>query len=184
VRTIIGVCGLSGAGKTTFCREMARRFPLPVLSTGEAVRRRAAERGYELTPENIARVSDEIRQETGQHFLRIFERDLEDLSGSPAVLVDCLREDNDLLTLRELSDRAVLVAIIAADETRAFRLLGRNRPGDPTSRAGLRDLDETERRLGVPRLIAAADYVLGNDGDLEGFVERSVAVIERILTGV
>ena len=179
--TLIGVCGYSGSGKTTFCKAMSQRFSLPILSTGEIVRRRVIERGYALTPENIARVSDEIRQETGQYFLRILKPDLE--VNAPAVLIDCLREDNDLLTLRELSDRATLVAITAADEVRAARLLGRVRPGDPTNRAGLRDLDETERRMGADRLIAAADYVLGNDGDLDRFIERSAVVIEEILSG-
>jgi dephospho-CoA kinase len=180
---LIGVCGYSGAGKTTFCQEMARRFSLPVLSTGEIVRRRTTEQGYALTPEDIARVSDEIRRETNQYFLRILVPDLKGLASSPAVLIDCLREDNDLLTLRELSDRSTLVAITAAYGIRASRLLGRGRSGDPTSRDGLRDLDETEKRLGADRLIAAADYVLGNDGDLEGFIKNSVAVIERILAG-
>jgi dephospho-CoA kinase len=180
---LIGVCGYSGAGKTTFCQVMSRRFPLPVLSTGEIVRRRVAERGYALTPENITRVSDEIRRETDQFFLRILAPDLKALSNSPAVLIDCLREDNDLLTLRELSDRATLVAVTAADEVRASRLLGRGRPGDPTSRDGLRDLDETEKRLGADRLIAAAGYILGNDGGLDRFIERSAAVVEEILSG-
>lgn len=66
--------------------------------------RRVTERGYELTPENIALVSDEIRQETDQYFLRVLIPDLKGFASSLAVLIDCLREDNDLLTLRELSD--------------------------------------------------------------------------------
>jgi dephospho-CoA kinase len=180
---LIGVCGYSGAGKTTFCKEMCRRFSLPVLSTGEIVRRRVSERGYALTPENIARVSDEIRKETDQFFLRILAPDLEGLGDSSAVLIDCLREDNDLLTLHELSDRSILVAITAAAETRASRLLDRVRPGDPTSQDGCRDLDETEKRLGADRLIAAAGYVLANDGDLSRFIERSAVVVEEILNG-
>jgi dephospho-CoA kinase len=180
---LIGVCGYSGSGKTTFCKEMSGRFSLPCLSTGEIVRRRVAEQGYARTPENITRVSDEIRKETDQFFLRILVPDLNRLSSSPAVLIDCLREDNDFLTLRELSDRSTLVAITAAAEVRASRLLGRVRPGDPTSQDGIRDLDETERRLGADRLIAAADYVLGNNGDLNQFIERSAAVVQEILSG-
>ncbi len=180
---LIGVCGYSGSGKTTFCKEMSRRFSLPCVSTGEIVRRRVSERGYTLTPENIARVSDEIRRETHQFFLRILAPELNGLGSSPAVLIDCLREDNDLLTLRELSDHATLVAVTAEAEVRASRLLGRVRPGDPTDRDGLRDLDETEKRLGADRLIAAADYVLGNDSDLGRFIERSAHVVQEILSG-
>lgn len=178
--TLIGVCGYSGAGKTTFCREMSRRFSLPCLSTGEIVRRRAVERGYALTPENITRVSDEIRRETDQFFLRILAPELESVG---AALIDCLREDNDLLALRELSDRATLVAVTAAAEVRASRLLERARPGDPASQEGCRDLDETEKRLGADRLLAAADYVLGNDDDLDGFIKRATTVVQEILSG-
>jgi len=184
VSTVIGVCGYSGAGKTTFCREMARRFPLPVLSTGEVVRRRIAERGEALTPENIARASDEIRQETGQRFVRVLAPDLiRSFGSSPAVLLDCLREESDLLALRELSHRVALVAIAAADDVRAARSRGRERPGDPISPAGLLALNELERRLGVDRLIAGADYVIANDGDLGRFIARSAAVVGEILAG-
>jgi ribose 1,5-bisphosphokinase PhnN len=183
--TIIGVCGYSGAGKSTFCQEMARRFQLPVLSTGEIVRRRTVERGYPLTPESIARVSDEIRRETGGRFLLVLERDLAGLGPCPAVLVDCLREPSDLMALRDLSDRTALVAITATDEVRATRLLARGRPGDPTGRAGLLALDEAERRLGVERLLADAELFIGNDKDgLGPFAKRSAAAVERILAGV
>jgi dephospho-CoA kinase len=185
VSTVIGVCGYSGAGKTTFCREMARRFPLPVLSTGEFVRRRLAGRGEALTPENIARASDEIRLETGQRFVRVLAPDLmRSFSSSPAVLLDCLREESDLSALRELEYRVALVAIAAEDDVRALRSRGRERPGDPISPAGLLALNERERQLGVERLIAVADYVIANDGDLGQFIARAAAVVGDILASV
>jgi len=182
VSTILGVCGYSGAGKTTFCREMARRFALPVLSTGEVVRRRVLERGLQLTPETIARVSDEIREETGGRFLRVLAPDLlHRFGGSPAVLLDCLREESDLLTARELADRVVLIAITAGDEVRAGRSLGRGRPGDPASRHEALALHAIEERLGVAQLLAGADAVLANDGDLGPFVERATLLVSGIL---
>jgi len=182
VSIVIGVCGFSGAGKSTFCREMARRFRLPLLSTGEVVRREVVARGHALTPESIVRVSEEIRRETGRRFVRILEPDLRaDFLAAPAVLLDCLREESDLLALREMSYRVVLVAVAAADDVRAARALTRSRPGDPTGTAGLQALQETERRLGVDRLVAGADHVLGNDGDLDSFLARSAAVVEEIL---
>jgi len=184
VSTIIGVCGYSGAGKTTFCREMARRFELPVLSTGEVVRHRVLARGLDLTPEIIARVSDEIREETGGRFLRILEPNLLDrFVLSPAVLLDCLREESDLVTARELADRVVLIAITAGEEVRAARSRGRGRPGDPASRQAALTLDAIERRLGADRLLASADYVLSNDGRLDQLVERATAVVSGILDG-
>ena len=180
--TVIGVCGYSGAGKSTFCREMAVRFHLPVLATGEIVRRQVAERGHPLTPESIARVSDEIREETGRRFLRILEPDLRrSFESAPAVLLDCLREESDLLTVRELADRLVVVAIIATDEVRATRTLGRGRPGDPAGQRELLSLHATEQRLGVPQLVAGADYVVHNEGDLGAFIACSAAVVEAIL---
>jgi hypothetical protein len=182
VSTVIGVCGFSGAGKSTFCREMARRFRLPLLSTGEVVRREVLARGHALTPASIARVSDEIRRETGQRFVRILEPDLRaGFAAAPAVLLDCLREKSDLLALREMSYRVTLVAIVAADDVRAARALGRGRAGDPTGLAGLRSLQESERRLGVGLLVAQAGYVVGNEGDLASFLAGSAAVIEEIL---
>jgi dephospho-CoA kinase len=182
MKTVIGVCGYSGAGKSTFCREMAARFGLPVLATGEIVRREAAARGHPLTPESIARVSDEIREETGGRFLRILEPDLaRGFETAPAVLLDCLREESDLQTLRELADRVHLIAIAAPGALRAARALGRGRPGDPATEAELRALYATEQRLGVARLLANAGSVLDNDGDLEGFIARAAKVVEGIL---
>jgi dephospho-CoA kinase len=182
VSIVIGVCGFSGAGKSTFCQEMARRFRLPLLSTGEVVRREVVARGHALTPESIVRVSDEIRRETGQRFVRILEPDLRaGFLSAPAVLLDCLREESDLLALREMSYRVVLVAVAAAEEIRAARALGRGRPGDPTGLAGLLALQETERRLGVDRLVTSADYAVGNDGDLGSFLLRAAAAVAEIL---
>jgi dephospho-CoA kinase len=182
VSIVIGVCGFSGAGKSTFCREMARRFRLPLLSTGEVVRREVIVRGHPLTPESIVRVSDEIRRETGQRFVRILKPDLRaGFLSALAVLLDCLREEADLLALREMSYRVVLVAVAAAEEVRAARALARSRPGDPAGLAGLLALQETELRLGVDRLVARADHVVGNDGGLDLFLARSAAVVEEIL---
>lgn len=182
MRTVIGVCGYSGAGKSTFCRAMAARFQLPVLATGEIVRRRVTERGHLLTPESIARVSDQIREETGGRFLRILEPDLRrSFESAPAVLIDCLREESDLLTVRELADLVALVAIAAADEVRAARALGRGRPGDPASHGELLALYATEQRLGVSHLLASAGFVVDNEGDLEGFIARAAAVVGGIL---
>lgn len=181
-RTVIGVCGFSGAGKSTFCREMARRFRLPLLSTGVVVRREVAARGHALTPESIVRVSDEIRRETGGRFVRILEADLRAaFLSAPAVFLDCLREESDLLALREMSYRVVLVAVAAAEEARTARSLARGRPGDPAGLSGLLALQETELRLGVDRLVAGADHVVGNDGGLDSFLARSAAVVEEIL---
>lgn len=183
MRTLLGVCGFSGAGKSTFCREMARRFDLPLFATGEIVRREVAARGHALTPETIARVSDQIRAETGGRFLRILEPDLHQAFASkPAVLVDCLREESDLLAVRDLADRIVLIAITAPDETRAARALGRSRPGDPVSREELQELHRMEQRLGVAVLLQSADYAVHNDGDLDSFIERAAAVVWALLS--
>jgi len=183
VRTVLGVCGFSGAGKSTFCREMARRFDLPLFATGDIVRREVAARGYALNPETIARVSDQIRTETGGRFLRILEPDLRRAFASkPAVLIDCLREESDLLAIQDLADRIVLIAITAPDETRAARALHRSRPGDPVSHAELQALHAMEQRLGVANLLRAAGHTVHNDGDLGSFIERAAAVVEGILS--
>lgn len=182
MRIILGVCGFSGAGKSTFCREMSRRFDLPLFATGEIVRREVAARGHALNPETIARVSDEIREETGGQFLRILEADLRcAFESQPAVLIDCLREESDLLAVRDLADRIVLIAITAPDEIRAARALGRSRPGDPISHEELQALHTIEQRLGVTDLLRTANYAVHNDGDLDEFIERAAAVVGDVL---
>lgn len=182
MRTILGVCGFSGAGKSTFCREMARRFDLPLFATGEIVRREVAARGYALNPETIARVSDQIRAETEGRFLRILEPDLlHAFESKPAVLVDCLREESDLLAVQDLADRIVLIAITAPEEIRTARALHRSRPGDPISYEELQALHAIEQRLGVADLLRIADHTIHNDGDLGSFVERAAAVVKTIL---
>jgi len=182
VRTLLGVCGFSGAGKSTFCREMARRFDLPLFATGDIVRREVAARGYALNPETIARVSDQIRAETDGRFLRILESDLRRAFESrPAVLIDCLREESDLLAVQDLADRIVLIAISAPDNIRAARALGRSRPGDPISHEELQALHVIEQRLGVADLLRAASHTVHNDGDLGSFIERAAVVLKTIL---
>ncbi len=182
MRTILGVCGFSGAGKSTFCREMARRFDLPFFATGDVVRREVAARGYTLNPETIARVSDQIRAETGGRFLRILESDLRRaFESKQAVLIDCLREESDLLAVQDLADRIVLIAISAPDDSRVARALGRSRPGDPISHEELQALHVIEQRLGVANLLQTADHTVHNDGDLGSFIEHAAVVLKTIL---
>ena len=180
--TVIGVCGYPGAGKSTFCREMASRFGLPVIATGEVVRRRIAERGWTPTPASVAQMSDEIRAATGQRFLRVVQPEMVAALGrAPAVLLDCVREEADLLTLREVANRVALVAIAAAGPVRAARSLGRARPGDPTSAEDLAAREQMERRLGVADLLARAEHTLVNDHGLADFLDRAAATVRGIL---
>ena len=60
---IIGLVGYSNSGKGTYCSFVKRTLGIPSLTTGDIVRTEVRRRNLEVTAQNIAEVSDQIRQE-------------------------------------------------------------------------------------------------------------------------
>ncbi|MFQ5920343.1 MAG: dephospho-CoA kinase, partial [Thermoplasmata archaeon] len=74
----------------------------------------------------------------------------------------------------------VLVAVHASQTTRYRRIAERARQDDITSEAAFQTRDRRELRWGLGGVIALADEVVVNEGDLAEFRAQVGAILERV----
>ncbi|MEB2837386.1 MAG: AAA family ATPase [Desulfurococcales archaeon] len=172
---ILAVVGMPASGKSTVSRMLSGALGCPVVSMGDAVRREAARRGLEPTPENIEGLAAELRREHGRGAVALLV--LDDVSRAVreagCAIVEGARSPEEIPVLARLG-RVCVLAVHASPRTRLERLRARGRPGE-TGWEALRLRDRANLDFGVGELIALADYMIVNEwglGELEAQVSR------------
>ena len=100
------------------------------------------------------------------------------------VTIDGLRGSMELEIFRKaLGDSVAVVAIHASPRVRFERLRQRNRSDAPATWEEFRVRDTRELRWGLGDVIATADYMIVNEGELGAFRAHAREVIESVLTG-
>jgi len=148
-----------------------------IIRMGDVVREEAARRGLPITDAAVGGMANGEREAHG--FGIWAERTLPKIAGD-RVLVDGLRGKAELDVFRRaLGDRLVVLAIHASPKTRLARVLRRRRPDDTATEVAFWARDERELRWGLGDVIATADLMIVNEGDLESFRADARAVLER-----
>ncbi len=178
-RLFILVTGLPGAGKSLVAK-VARELGLPVLVMGDVVREEVRRLGLEPTTENLNKVARMLREKYGKTV--IAERVVEKALGlkSPVVVIDGVRSLDEVKVF-EKHGRVVIVAVHASPRTRYERLRRRGRECDPRSWEEFVSRDMTELGFGIGNVIALADFMIVNEGELEDVVREARRVLERCI---
>ena len=183
MKLIVGLIGYSSSGKGTLAKFLGRRYGISVVSTGAIVRREVRRLGLSLTSENVMTVSDLMRATMGQRFMQLAVEDMRNtLEQSLPVILDSLREPNDLKTLLDVADCVKTIAIFSPSSLRYRRMASRKRAGDPTSLKQFQKLEDFERDLGISKLIESATHVVLNDGDISALYNQGIRIMETIMT--
>ena len=141
-KLVICISGLSGTGKSTIGRELAKQYGLRYVSGGEALREKARELGYSPSgpgwwegPEGMRFMEERLRD---PRFDREVDEWLIRLAGEGGVVIDSW-------TIAWLlkDARCLKVCLYGSEEVRAKRVAGRD--GVPIEEA-LRALREKEER--------------------------------------
>lgn len=178
---LILVTGMPGAGKTVFSR-VASSMGVPVLSMGDVVRSYAAERGLPMNDASLGKISLELREKFGRAV--IAERTFERLASidQGVVVIEGLRNLEELFYFRERASEAYLVAIHASQKTRYERLRKRGRKDDPLKWEEFLERDLRELSVGLGSVIALADIMLVNEGKTEEeFEEECREALQKLL---
>ncbi len=171
------VTGMPGSGKEVFL-EIARKRGLPVIRMGDVVREEAASQGIDLTDAEVGGMADRDRE---RHGTDIWARRTLDRIETDHVVIDGLRGLEELDAFAErFADGLVLVAVHASQSTRYRRITRRARPDDINSEDAFRTRDRRELRWGLGGVIALADEVVVNEGDLGEIETQVVAILERV----
>lgn len=179
---IIAFVGLTGSGKSTAVEYFTNKN-YPKVYFGGVIYQAMEEAGIEKGEENEKKFRVEIRQKEGEDFVvkRIVQQ-VEGLAdaGQKRIIADGVYTWEEYKALRSAFPGSVTFVAINAPKKLRYRWLeGReDRPQSPQVSAE-RDVNEIEgMRKGGP--IAAADYFVINDKDIEHLYNQLDAIAEDI----
>ncbi len=170
-KTLIGLTGMPGSGKSVVS-DLARDLGIPVVAMGDVVREEVIQRGLSLNPKNVGEVMMKIRTDFGQAV--IAERCLSRIRvlSSPIVLVEGIRSIEEADLFRKSFPRFQLIAVHSSPQTRLGRLRRRGRSDDSRSQETFDERDRRELRVGIGSVIALADRLFVNEGNLDSFKDE------------
>ena len=176
---LILVVGMPGAGKSVVVDIAEKEYGLPVYTMGDVVREETMKRYGVITPETMTKTARELREKYGPEYVAV--KTLERIGKDrDVVLIDGVRSLDEVEYFKKHGD-VVIVAIHASPKTRFKRLLARKRPGDPRSWEDFVARDLTELRFGIGNVIALADYMIVNEGDVEDTRREVRRVLKEIV---
>jgi len=174
---VIVVTGMPGAGKEEFV-QVARSLGYDVVRMGDVVRAEAKRQGVTDTDKGVGGFAD---QERRLHSFDIWARRSVTHVQSERTIIDGSRGLDELEVFRQAFGKGVLlVAIHSTPASRYPRLKKRGRPDAPTSWTEFEERDRRELSWGLGNLIAMADVMLLNDGEMDEFKVK----VRAFLTGL
>jgi len=174
---VIVVTGMPGAGKEEFV-QVARSLGYDVVRMGDVVRAEAKRQGITDTDKGVGGFAD---QERRLHGLDIWAKRSVTHVQSERTIIDGSRGLDELEVFRQAFGKGVLlVAIHSTPESRYPRLKKRGRPDAPASWTEFEERDRRELSWGLGNLIAMADVMLLNDGEMDEFKNN----VRTFLTGL
>jgi dephospho-CoA kinase len=172
---VIGVVGKIGSGKDEALRYLKSKYGVPFISTGDVVRRIAADEGRKPTRENLEEISERFFRERGEGcFVKMAGEDIL-RNGWKAAGISGVRSPADVSTLKAMFGRSfVLLRVDIADPKLRYGRLVRRREGrDPVTYEQFQAQDEAEERIfKTGEAGRTADFSLSNDGTIEELHHR------------
>jgi len=158
-------CGMPGSGKSIGV-EVAKELEISVFVMGDVVREEVTRRNLPHTPQTLAKMMLLLREEHGPAVVaqRCVEKILRDSSAN--VVVDGARSEAELAVFKKTLSPVTLVAIHASPRIRFERLQQRGRADDALTLEKFQERDQRELDVGLGRIIAQADIMIINEGDL------------------
>ena len=165
--------GPPGSGKAAV-GHILEEMGWKILSLGDVVRSEVASRNLEPTPSNIGYVAQDMRDQFGPAI--VMERLLHDIEAAVEhnhVVIDGLRQIEELERLQSSQPRMIVIAVEAPESDRRERINSRLRSDDG-------NFDEREARewgWGLEMVMQLADLTIKNDqteGDFRASIFNSL----------
>lgn len=178
--------GLPGSGKGIFVKA-AERLGLPTYVMGDIIREEARRRLGSDDSYHTGILMRRLREEEGMDIVArlLYKRILLDKLDNDVVLIDGLRNIEELEFFRERFDKVVLIAVVADVETRFRRLISRGRVDDVKSFEEFIERENRELSIGLSKLMTMADYYFINVGiGIDVGVDRAVDLLNIVMKDV
>jgi dephospho-CoA kinase len=179
-KVVVGVAGMPGSGKGAFRRTL-HKMGYPVVIMGDEVREEVKQRNLKPTPENLGKVMLQLRESEGP--AAVAKRCITKLKKATGriVGVDGIRSLHEVEEFKKHFPSFILIAIHASPKARYKRLFRRRRSDDPTNWETFMERDFRELSVGMGAVIAAADYMIVNEGTLAQLKKKIRQVLKEML---
>ncbi len=180
-RTIIAITGMPGSGKSTVSEIVSKLLGCPLVSMGDVVREEVKKRGLPLIPEAIEKVAQDLRKEKGPNAVALLTLDkIINFFNNKylCVIVDGVRSLDEIEVFSKHAN-VCIIAVHASPAVRLERLLSRGREGDISSLQEFKMRDRANLKLGLGNVIALADFMIINEGDLGDLENMAKKLIEK-----
>uniref|UniRef100_A0A7J2T8L1 UPF0200 protein ENM70_01070 n=1 Tax=Ignisphaera aggregans TaxID=334771 RepID=A0A7J2T8L1_9CREN len=182
-KVVILLTGMPGSGKSIFT-DVARKKGIPVVPLGDIVREEVIKRGLEPTLTNFLAIANELRRTLGKGAIAklAINKVVNVCSASCIIVIDGVRSLEEVDTFKKnIEAHFLIVAIHASPRTRFTRIVLRSRQGDPKNFEEFEKRDFEELSWGMGNVIALADTIFVNEGDLEQFIDCVESFLLKVL---
>ncbi len=179
MKTLICTVGLPGAGKSILVKA-AKQIGIPVYIMGDIIRKEAKVKYGKDDAYYTGLFMKEIREKFGRDIVArlTIENIEENREGSNYILIDGLRNIEELEYFKGTGYKVVLIAIIAGLSTRFRRIINRHRVDDIKTLNEFISRESREIEVGLVDVIRNADYYFINEGIPE---EESIKEAKKLL---
>ncbi len=186
MKTLICTVGLPGAGKSILVKA-ARELGVPVYIMGDIIREKAKAKYGRDDAYHTGLFMKEIRRKFGRDIVaRLTIDKIKDRGeDSRHILIDGLRNIEELEYFRSTGYKVVLIAVVASFPTRFKRIITRNRRDDIKTLSEFISRENREKDIGLVDVIREADYYFINEGiTVEESIEEAKKLLKLIMEDV
>ncbi|MFC2174629.1 AAA family ATPase [archaeon] len=175
---IIGLTGPARSGKDTVAHYLMKEYGFKQFDFYHDVFLKELEkRGLEPTKDNASKLGDELRKEGG---MGVMAKLLFPLIDAEDVVITGFRSPDEVEFFRGKTSHFFLLMTSAPREVRYTR----RDDSDPQDKEGFFGRDERDlKNKGMETVFMMADYMLDNNGSIEGLHERIDEIMEEIQGG-
>ena len=178
-KLIVGLSGMPGSGKSIVVT-IAKNLGFGVVIMGDVVREETKRRGLLLDPKNIGEVMLNLRKSGGKGI--IAKKCIPKIKGTTnqKIIIDGIRSLDEIYLFKKYFTEFYLISVHSSPITRYGRLNQRGRSDDSKDPRVFVERDMRELDVGLGKVIAMADYMLVNEGNIEDIKSRSYEILQRI----
>ena len=178
---VLAFAGMPFSGKTEAVK-IAKKMNIPVIRIGDLIWEEVKNRELELSDKNVGTIANQMREEHGKDIWarRTLEK-IKSIGEINSIVIDGIRNIEEIdFFKRNLRGKFTVIAIETSDNIRQKRALIRNREDDSKDLQKIIDRDKRELGWGLGTIIASADTVILNEGNIEYFRRKIREILERL----
>ncbi len=180
--SVIGIVGPQASGKTEVASKMVDLGAARVRM-GDVVWEEVRNRNLKVTDKNVAKVAENLREENGMAAVakRCVPIIRKKGREKDVVVVDGIRGIAEVKEFtNEFGRDFILLSVESSKRTRYERIKERKREDDTMDFDSFEEKDSREMGWGLETATESADYVIRNEGSLEGLREKTIEIFQEI----